>query len=67
MSITPAGSCQRPEQGVHLPGSRERTGGAFFLLNYNDDRRATLGRVLSLHPAGALLGLQAVAAAFQRR
>ena len=45
-------------------GAASALGGAFCLLNYNDGRRATLRQVLSLHLAGALLGLQAVAAAF---
>ena len=45
-------------------GAASALGGAFCLLNYNDGRRATLRQVLSLHLVGALLGLQAVAAAF---
>lgn len=45
-------------------GAASALGGAFCLLNYNDGRRATLRRVLGMHLAGALLGLQAVAAAF---
>ena len=45
-------------------GAASALGGSFCLLNYNDGKRATLRRVLGLHFAGALLGLQAVAAAF---
>ena len=45
-------------------GAASALGGAFCLLNYNDGKRATLRRVLGLHLACALLGLQAVAAAF---
>ena len=65
MSITPSWELLSVLSKVFIYlGAASALGGAFFLLNYNDDRRATLGRVLSLHLAGALLGLQAVAAAF---
>ncbi len=45
-------------------GAASALGGSFCLLNYYDGTRATLRRVLSIHLAGALLGLQGVAAAF---
>ena len=65
MSITPSWELLSVLSKVFIYlGAASALGGAFCLLNYNDGRRATLRQVLSLHLAGALLGLQAVAAAF---
>ena len=65
MSITPSWELLSVLSKVFIYlGAASALGGAFCLLNYNDDRSATLRQVLSLHLAGALLGLQAVAAAF---
>ena len=65
MSITPSWELLSVLSKVFIYlGAASALGGAFCLLNYNDDRRSTLRQVLSLHLAGALLGLQAVAAAF---
>lgn len=65
MSITPSWELLSVLSKVFIYlGVASALGGAFCLLNYNDGRRATLRQVLSLHLAGALLGLQAVAAAF---
>lgn len=65
MSITPSWELLSVLSKVFIYlGAASALGGAFCLLNYNDDRRATPRQVLSLHLAGALLGLQAVAAAF---
>ena len=65
MSITPSWELLSVLSKVFIYlGAASALGGAFCLLNYNDGRRATLRQVLSLHLVGALLGLQAVAAAF---
>lgn len=65
MSITPSWELLSVLSKVFIYlGAASTLGGAFCLLNYNDGRRATLRQVLSLHLVGALLGLQAVAAAF---
>ena len=65
MSITPSWELLSVLSKVFIYlGAASALGGAFCLLNYNDGKRATLRRVLGLHLAGALLGLQAVAAAF---
>ncbi|MEC8356535.1 MAG: CopD family protein [Pseudomonadota bacterium] len=65
MSITPSWEFLSVLSKVFIYlGAASALGGAFCLLNYNDNRSATLRQVLSLHLAGALLGLQAVAAAF---
>ena len=65
MSITPSWELLSVLSKVFIYlGAASALGGAFCLLNYNDGKRATLRRVLALHLAGALLGLQAVAAAF---
>ena len=65
MSITPSWELLSVLSKVFIYlGAASALGGAFCLLNYNDGKRATLRRVLGLHFAGALLGLQAVAAAF---
>jgi len=65
MSITPSWELLSVLSKVCIYlGAASALGGAFCLLNYNDGRRATLRQVLGLHLAGALLGLQAVAAAF---
>ena len=65
MSITPSWELLSvlSKMLIYL-GAASALGGSFCLLNYNDGKRATLRRVLGLHFAGALLGLQAVAAAF---
>ena len=65
MSITPSWEFLSVLSKVLIYlGAASALGGGFCLLNYNDGKRATLRRVLGLHLAGALLGLQAVAAAF---
>ena len=65
MSITPSWELLSVLSKVFIYlGAASALGGAFCLLNYNDGRRATLRQVLGLHLVGALLGLQAVAAAF---
>ena len=65
MSITPSWELLSVLSKVFIYlGAASALGGAFCLLNHNDGNRATLRRVLGLHLAGALLGLQAVAAAF---
>ena len=65
MSITPSWELLSVLSKVFIYlGAASALGGAFCLLNYNDGKRATLRRMLGLHLAGALLGLQAVAAAF---
>ncbi len=45
-------------------GAASAFGGSFCLVNYSDEKHAALQKVLILHLAGALLGLQAVAAGF---
>ena len=68
MSITPSWELLSVLSKVFIYlGAASALGGAFCLLNYNDGKRATLRRVLGLHLAGALLGLQGLLPLFWRR